>query len=162
MSQKQVSKVRNYIPKILWNVITYPCPRYLSDWKILNLNIASLRHDDVNKWYIFRITGPLFGEFTGDRWIPLTKVQWRGALMFSLICARANGCANNRDTGDLKCHRGHYDVTVIKPWIQIFSDSQHHNFGVLGGLLWQQIVSFWIRCSVLSGLLWNTSYYLVG
>ena len=36
---------------------------------------------------IFRVTGPLCGEFTGHRWIPVTKGQWRGALMFSLICA---------------------------------------------------------------------------
>ena len=35
----------------------------------------------------FRVTGPLCGEFTGHRWIPLTKGQWHGALMFSLICA---------------------------------------------------------------------------
>ena len=25
-----------------------------------------------------RVTGLLWGEFTCDRWIPLTKVQWRG------------------------------------------------------------------------------------
>ena len=25
--------------------------------------------------YIFRVTGPLFGEFTGQRWIPLTKAS---------------------------------------------------------------------------------------
>ena len=31
---------------------------------------------------IFRVTGPLCGEFTGDRWIPLPKGQWRGALIF--------------------------------------------------------------------------------
>ena len=24
-------------------------------------------------WYIFRVTGPLRGEFAGDRWIPLIK-----------------------------------------------------------------------------------------
>ena len=24
---------------------------------------------------IFRVTGPLCGEFTGDRWIPLTKAS---------------------------------------------------------------------------------------
>ena len=28
------------------------------------------------------------------------KGQWRGSLMFSLICAWTNGCANNRDAGD--------------------------------------------------------------
>ena len=24
---------------------------------------------------IFRVTGPLYGEFTGDRWIPFTKAS---------------------------------------------------------------------------------------
>ena len=41
------------------------------------------------------------------------KGQWRGALMFSLICAWANGRANNRDAGDLRRNRAHYDVTVM-------------------------------------------------
>ena len=43
------------------------------------------------------------------------KGQWRGALMFSLICAWANGWVNHRDAGDLRRHRAHYDVTVMKP-----------------------------------------------
>ena len=33
----------------------------------------------------FRVTGPLWGESTGQRWIPLTKGEWRGSLMF-LCC----------------------------------------------------------------------------
>ena len=41
---------------------------------------------------IFRVTGPLWGESTGHRWIPRTKaMQWRGNLMFSLIRAWRNG-----------------------------------------------------------------------
>ena len=36
--------------------------------------------------------------------------QWRGALMFSLICAWTNGWVNHRDAGDL---RRNYDVTVM-------------------------------------------------
>ena len=36
---------------------------------------------------IFRVTGPLCGEFTGHWWIPHHKGQGRGALMFSLLCA---------------------------------------------------------------------------
>ena len=59
---------------------------------------------------IFCVTGPLCGKFTDDRWIPLTKA---GALMFSLICAWINGWVNNRQAGDLKRHRAHYDVTVM-------------------------------------------------
>ena len=43
------------------------------------------------------------------------KGQWRGALIFSLICAWTNGWINNRDAGDFRRHRCHYDVTVM--WI---------------------------------------------
>ena len=41
------------------------------------------------------------------------KGQWRGALVFFLICAYTNGCLNNQDVGDLRCHRAHYGVIVI-------------------------------------------------
>ena len=40
------------------------------------------------------------------------KGQWRGALVFSLICAWTYGWVNNRDAGDLRHHRAHYDVIV--------------------------------------------------
>ena len=39
--------------------------------------------------------------------------QWRGALMFSLICAWINDWVNNREAGDLRRHRAHYDVIVM-------------------------------------------------
>ena len=39
--------------------------------------------------------------------------QWRGALMFSLICAWIDDWANNRDAGDLIHHCALYDVTVM-------------------------------------------------
>ena len=41
------------------------------------------------------------------------KGQWRGALMFSLICAWINNWVNNREAGDLRRHRGHYDVNAM-------------------------------------------------
>ena len=41
------------------------------------------------------------------------KGQWLGALMFSLICAWINDWVNNREAGDLRRHRGHYDVIVM-------------------------------------------------
>ena len=41
------------------------------------------------------------------------KGQWRGALMFSLICVWINDWVNNREAGDLRRHRGHYDVNVM-------------------------------------------------
>ena len=73
-------------------------------------------HDDVIKWKIFRVTGHLCGQLTGHRWIPRTKGQWRGALMFSLIFAWINGWVNNREAGDLRRFRAHYDVTVMLPY----------------------------------------------
>ena len=44
------------------------------------------------------------------------KGQWRKALMFSLICAWTNNWVNNRNAFNLRCHRAHYDVTVINAW----------------------------------------------
>ena len=61
---------------------------------------------------IFRVTWPLCGEFT----VPVNsqhKGQWRGALMFSVICVWINGWVNEREAGDLRRHRGHYDVIVM-------------------------------------------------
>ena len=43
----------------------------------------------------------------------LHKGQWRGALMFSLICVWINDWVNNREADDLRRYRGHYDVTVM-------------------------------------------------
>ena len=62
---------------------------------------------------IFRVTDHLCGEFTGPRWIPRTKAS--DALMFSLISVWINGWVNNRETGDLRRYRVHYDVTVMYP-----------------------------------------------
>ena len=42
------------------------------------------------------------------------KGQWRGALVFSLICARIKNWVNSREAGDLIRHRGHYDISVMK------------------------------------------------
>ena len=58
---------------------------------------------------IFRVTGILC---TGPGEFP-HKGQWRGALMFSLICTWINGWVNNREAGDLRPIRTHYDVCVM-------------------------------------------------
>ena len=41
------------------------------------------------------------------------KSKWRGASMFSLICAWENLWVNIRDAGDLRRHRAYYDITVM-------------------------------------------------
>ena len=50
---------------------------------------------------------PVTGEFPAQR-----LVSW--SFDVSLICARINGWVNNREAGDLRRHRAHYDVTVIQ------------------------------------------------
>ena len=52
------------------------------------------------------------------------KGQWHGALMFSLICTWTNCWINNRDTGDLRRHCAHYDVTLM-----CYVRSLHRLFG---------------------------------
>ena len=41
------------------------------------------------------------------------KGQWRGALMFSLICVWISGWVNNGEAGDLRRYRAIYDVNVM-------------------------------------------------
>ena len=62
---------------------------------------------------IFRVTGPLWGEFTGPQCISITKASG-GLCLFSLIFAWTNGGANNQDAGDLGRHHADYGVTVIR------------------------------------------------
>ena len=42
------------------------------------------------------------------------KGQWGRALMFSLLCAWKNGWVENGEVDDLRSHRAHYDVIVMK------------------------------------------------
>ena len=55
----------------------------------------------------------------------LHKGQWRGALVFSLICAWINGWVNNRETGDLGRHQTHCDVTVMTLYMFKTSSRMH-------------------------------------
>ena len=94
---------------------------------------------------MFRVTGFCEGI---HRWLlgihrsPMSTPhtdQWRGALMFSFICAWTNGWVNNQDAGDLRLHRSHYDITLMwrriviqwsgQPWdLSAFNTSLLSNF----------------------------------
>ena len=75
-----------------------------------NVNIV---HDDVIKWKRFLRYWPFARGIHRSAVNSPHKGQRCGALMFSLICARTKGWANNRDTDDLICHCVHYDFTVM-------------------------------------------------
>ena len=70
-------------------------------------------HDDVIKWKHFPRYWPFVREIHRSPVNFPHKGQWRGALMFTLICARINGWVNNHEAGDLRRNRAHCDVTVM-------------------------------------------------
>ena len=71
---------------------------------------------------IFRVTGPLCGEFTGHRWIPRTKASDAELWRFVSFEPEPNGWVNNRKAGDLRRHRDHYYVAVMKSTDFHYSD----------------------------------------
>ena len=61
---------------------------------------------------------PVPGEF------PTHKGQWRGALMFSLMCVWINGWINNGKAGDLRRYRAHY-VRHLNEKINTVTHNKH-------------------------------------
>ena len=103
-------------------------------------------HDNVIKWKHFLHYWPFVWGIHRSPVNSHRKGQWRGALMFSLICASTNGWVNNRYAGDLRRHRAHYDVTVMhwdtSPWQSYLDDTP---VTLLFGTLFVQLV--WILCA---------------
>ena len=112
----------SWIPSALWSgkhggcqLWCYCFEHYLHHSEVLrykaqcfnskNLSLNMMTSSNGN---IFRVTGHLCGEFTGPRWIPHTK-----ASDAELWCLRINGWVNNREAGDLRRYRPHYDVIVM-------------------------------------------------
>ena len=61
------------------------------------------------------------------------KGQWLGALIFSLICVWINDWVNNREAGDLRRYRAHFDVTLMLhdlSWFMLLA------IGVPGFVIW--------------------------
>ena len=74
------------------------------------------------------------------------KGQWRGALMFSLICTWTNGLVNSRGVGDMRPHRAHYDVTLMC---------------LFRGALQPHMSSRWWECKYISYLSLNSTWQVL-
>ena len=70
-------------------------------------------HDDVIKCRHFPRYWPFVRGIHRSQVNSPHKGQWRVALMFSLIFVWINGSVNNREAGDFRRHRAHYDVIVM-------------------------------------------------
>ena len=97
-------------------------PGHLSDLSMSFSNWTKWwGQDDVIKWKYFPRYWPFVrgidrSPVRGINRSPVNsphKCQWRGVLMFSLICAQINDRVNNRKAGDLRRHRAHYGVSVM-------------------------------------------------
>ena len=82
-----------------------------------NIHIVSWLHETDPWWRHLMGYFPRYWYFVqGIHRSPVNspnKGQWRGAFVFSLICAWINRWVNNREAGDLRRHRVHYDVIVM-------------------------------------------------
>ena len=96
--------------KTLWHWrIIQATSTYSSQTRTLYRSI----HDDVIKWKYFPRYWPFVREIHRSPVNFPHKGQWRGALMFTLICAQMNGWVNNGEAGDLRRYLAHYDVIVM-------------------------------------------------
>ena len=112
--------------------ITHSCESWI---KIYQFSYIIMTSSNGN---IFRVTGPL----CGDSPVPVNsphKGQWRGALMDYLICVWINGWVNNREAGDLRRYRAHYDVIVM--WKCIWKC--HRQTSVMLFVHWSEIDEYW-------------------
>ena len=84
-----------------------------------------LSHDDVIEWKHFPRYWPFVRGIHRSLVNSPHKGQWRGALMFSLICVWINRWVNNRKAGDLRRYRAHYDVIVMICNLNWFFETRH-------------------------------------
>ena len=125
--------------------------------------------DNVIKWKHFRRHWSFArGIHRSPRNSP-HKGQWRGALMFSLICVWINGSVNIHEAGDLRCYRAHYDVTVMRVVELYHEDIMTWNAFRITGFFWGETTahngSIMWRCNVsfvvsLNNLLNKQSTYM--
>ena len=87
--------------------------KYASALQEIPIYVQTTKHDDVIKWKHFPRYWPFVRVIHRSPVNCPHKGQWRGALMFSVICAWINGWVNNHEACDLGRHRAHYDVIVM-------------------------------------------------
>ena len=83
-------------------------------WDHITTPTALYTHDDVIKWKHIPRYWPFVRRIHRSPVNSPHKGQWRGALMFSLICVWINDWVNNGEAGNLRRYRIHYDVTVMR------------------------------------------------
>ena len=95
---------------------------------------------------------PVTSEFPPQR--PVT------GCLFSLICVWTYSWANSRDTGGLRRHYAHFDITVViyKSMVSCQKSPTRHAYAWQIGPFWQDTLE--VSCSELTRMIlyWNSSF----
>ena len=75
------------------------------------------------------------------RWIPLTKASDAELWRFLWSVPWINGWVNNRDTGNLRRHRGHYGVAVMQ-WLGVVMAQIFHDI-MAKSVVMSQLIFLW-------------------
>ena len=118
------SNVNNICIYLVFDLITHAFQNCGAEWMFPLIRMTSSNVTFSALLDFCARNSPVTGEF------PAQRPVWRGALMFSLICAWINGWVNNGETGDLRNNRAHYDVTVllkqkVKPVANLLWEIEH-------------------------------------
>ena len=94
------------------------CMTWLHTHAVASMMVQWWRHqmDDVIKWKHFPRYWPFVRGIHRSQVNSPHKGQWRGSLMFSLICTWINGWVNHREAGDLRRHRARQRIAWWKLW----------------------------------------------
>ena len=86
----------------LWNIVC----------RAVHDTITGIQDGDIKWKHVPRYRPFVRGIYWSRVNFP-NKAQWRGASIYSLICAWTNGWVNNRYAADFRRNRAHYDVTEM-------------------------------------------------
>ena len=119
-SRNYRSDVTGIIPTLLWDYNLHTATALSWMWLAQMQYIVHQIHQrsgfimmTSSNGNVFRVTDPLCGEFTGHRWIPLTKASDVELWCVLWSVPWINGSVNNREAGDLRRNHAHYNVTVM-------------------------------------------------
>ena len=136
----------------------YSCEIYCTHWPRIPTFRGShllIRYPPIFTWlrHQMEIFSALLVLCAGNSSVMMNsphKDQWRGALVFSLICAWLNGWVSNCEAGDWRHHSAHYDVTVVAlinngPWIMNTLNSIINVNSIMGGQMWKCLLITYVK-----------------
>ena len=103
---RNTNQIQTYVEG--YRTVKYSAFEDLADCQEVKLHMMTSSNGNI-----FRITGPLCGEFASHLWIPRTKASDVELWCFLWSAPWINGRVNNGEAGDLRRHCAHYYVTLM-------------------------------------------------